>query len=683
MSDEWEPSERLQQLYEEQRESWRQGECALLETYLERQPDLRHDEKLLLDLILAEYTLRQERGEQPMAAEYLARFPDFTRQLRLLFEVLDGIDDTNADAFAADETQPGSLKRVAQPASDPAGLASRPWTDQPSISSARFGSYELIEEIARGGMGVVYKARQRKLDRIVALKMIRADQFDSESSILRFQNEAEAAAKLDHPGVVPIFDVGDQDGQPYLSMAFIDGESLATRVGRGRLDPPEAARIVRDVAQAIQHAHERGIVHRDLKPANILLDSSDRPRVTDFGFARRVDVPIGLSLDGNIIGTPSYMSPEQAGGDMSRVGPACDIYSLGAVLFHLLTGRPPFVGANMLEIIRQVSQKPAESPRAINPSVPISLERICLKCLAKKPEQRYMTAGEVAAELDRYLQSSPDSISSKPVSRTKWGWRSSLATVAGLLLLVAFVAWRANSRAANPYPDQADKPQANDAVAEIGNSPKTNPTAAAPSSSGGPQTADLNVADLNVIVGDESKSQTFDQPGALPLRTGQQLRIEATTSRPAYLYLVWIDTQGIAQPVYPWKPGHWEALATPEKPTNHLKFPPDAGGSEWGYTVQGGAGMETLVLLARDTPLPPGVVLKDLFSDLPAQPIQNGQMLVWLENGQRAESSTRSLDFGKVKPLNSQSVKLKQLLEQRLRSHFPLFRAVSLANRGS
>jgi serine/threonine protein kinase len=678
MSDEWTPSERLQQLYEEQRESWRQGECALLETYLERQPDLRRDEKLLLDLILAEYTLRQERGEQPTAAEYLSRFPNFARQLRLLFEVLDGIDDTNPDAFAADEAQLDTVKRVARPASAPAEFTSRPSPTQRSISSTHFGSYELIEEIARGGMGVVYKARQSKLDRIVALKMIRADQFDSESSSLRFQNEAEAAAKLDHPGVVPIFDVGEQDGQPYLSMAFIDGESLATRVGRGRLEPREAARIVRDVAQAIQHAHERGIVHRDLKPANILLDTSGRPRVTDFGFARRVDVPIGLSLDGSVIGTPSYMSPEQAAGDMSQVGPACDIYSLGAVLFHLLTGRPPFVGTNVLEIIRQVSQKPPESPRAINPSVPVSLERICLKCLAKQPELRYATAGEVAAELDRYLQSSPESIASKPVDQTKWGWRGSLATVAGTLLLVAVVAWQANQRTANPHPDQAHKSQAQDAVAEIGKQPTLNTTLVANSNLGGPQTADLNV-----IVGDESKSQPFDQPGALPLRTGQQLRIEATTSRPSYLYLVWIDTQGIAQPVYPWKPGHWEVLAAPEKATNRLKFPPDAGGSEWGYTVQGGAGMETLVLLARDTPLPPGIVLKDLFADLPAQPIQNGQLLVWLENGERADNGTRSLDFEKVKPLNSQSVKLKQILEQRLKSHFPLFRAVSLANRGS
>ncbi|HET6323186.1 MAG TPA: protein kinase [Planctomycetaceae bacterium] len=679
MSDEWTPSERLQQLYEAQRESWRQGEFTLVETYIERQPDLRHDEKLLLDLILSEYTLRQERGEQPTAAEYLGRFPAFTKQLQLLFEVLDGIDDTNGDAFATDETQGGTVKRVARPAVDPANRASRLSADQPSMASTRFGAYELIEEIARGGMGVVYKARQSKLDRIVALKMIRADQFDSASSILRFQNEAEAAAKLDHPGVVPIFDVGDQDGQPYLSMAFIDGESLAARVARGRLESREAARIVRDVAQAIQHAHERSIVHRDLKPANILLDASDRPRVTDFGFARRVDVPIGVSLDGSVIGTPSYMSPEQAAGDMSRVGPACDIYSLGAVLFHLLTGRPPFVGANVLEIIRQVSQKPVESPRAINPSVPVSLERICLKCLAKQPEQRYATAGDVAAELDRYLQSPPDVIPPKPVSRATISRSAWLPiAVAALLLLVAFVAWRANPRPANSQAAQADTAQVSNALAEIGHAPKKEMIAAANSSSGEPQTADLNV-----IVGDESKSQTFDQPGALPLRTGQQLRIEATTNRPAYLYLVWIDTQGVAQPVYPWKPGHWEALTTPEKPTNRLKFPPDAGGSEWGYTVQGGAGMETLVLLARDTPLPPGVVLKDLFADLPAQPIQNGQLLVWLENGERAESGTRSLDFEKVKPLNSQSVKLKLLLEQRLKSYFPLFRAVSLANRGS
>jgi serine/threonine protein kinase len=665
MSDEWTPSERLARLCQDQRERWRRGERALVESYLKSHTELQTNEKLLLDFILAEYMLRQDMGDQPTTTEYLERFPNLAKQLGDLFEVLDAIEDTAPFSTNVDEARLSTFDQIAEPDSVGGGAPAamlRPSND--------FGEYELIEEIARGGMGVVYKARQRKLDRIVALKMIRADQFDSRSAVLRFQNEAQAAAKLDHPGIVAIFDVGDLDGQPYLSMAYIDGEDLAARICHGRMGPQEAARIVRDVSQAIQHAHERGIVHRDLKPPNILLDASDRPRVTDFGLARRVDVPTGLSIDGSIIGTPSYMSPEQASGQTSRVGPACDIYSLGAVLFHLLTGRPPFVGANLLEIIRQVCEKPAESPRAIDSSVPVALERVCLKCLAKEPEQRYATAGAVAVDLDRYLQESALSIPSSPNRRATRRIRVPLAIIVATLVLAgALLLWRVNPPFFRRF---------NTTIPEVGSERRLNAEVATD-----PDLKRSLTAELNVIVGDEFKSLRIDQPGALPLRTGQRLRIEATTNRPAYLYLVWIDTQGLALPVYPWKPGHWELLPASEKPSRSLKFPPDAEGRAGGYMVRGRAGMETLVFLARTTPLPPELPLKALFADLPAQPIQNGQMLVWLEKGEHSGSDGRSLDFDNVKPMNNQAAKLKQQLEQRLKSHFELFRAVSLANRGS
>jgi len=411
MAEDWMPSARLQQLCQDQRERWYRGDKARVETYLERYPDLQSDEKLLLDFICAEYTLRQEHGESPALAEYIERFPKLAPELRVLFEVLEAVDSEPSLRPSEQETTTGSRAAVPPNAGSKDTLTTITLTDQaPSgvaaggLASVAFGPYDLIEEIARGGMGIVYKARQRKLDRIVALKMILPSHFDSESAVRRFQVEAEAAAKLDHPGVVPIHDVGEHEGQHYLCMAFVDGESLAARVSRGRLPPDEAARIVRDVAEAVQHAHLRGIIHRDLKPANILIDGTGRPRVTDFGLARKSDVVGALTTDGSIIGTPSYMSPEQASGRTARIGPACDIYSLGAVLFHLLTGQPPFTGSNVLEIIRQVCEDAPKALRDVDASLPEPLEAICLNCLAKDPQDRYPMAAALADDLNRFLQ---------------------------------------------------------------------------------------------------------------------------------------------------------------------------------------------------------------------------------------------------------------------------------------
>jgi eukaryotic-like serine/threonine-protein kinase len=260
------------------------------------------------------------------------------------------------------------------------------------------GDYEIIEEIGRGGMGVVYKARQLKLNRIVALKMILAVPA-SEAAVRRFQTEAEAGAALDHPGIVPVHDVGQFAGRHFICMGFVDGESLEGRVARGSLCPERAARIGADVAEAIQHAHDRGIIHRDLKPANILIDASGRPRVTDFGLARKLDSAEDVAIPGRIYGTPAYMSPEQAVGRIDLVGPASDIYSLGAILYRLLTGRPPFEGKCVRETIRQVLEDEPRPPRSIDPSIPEALEVICRRSLQKDPNDRFATAAGLALAL--------------------------------------------------------------------------------------------------------------------------------------------------------------------------------------------------------------------------------------------------------------------------------------------
>lgn len=276
---------------------------------------------------------------------------------------------------------------------------------RPEILPRKFCEYELLEKVAQGGMGVVYKARQVGLNRIVAVKMILSGQFASEDEVQRFYVEAEAAGKLDHAGIVPVFDVGCHRDQHYFSMAYVDGPSLAKKISNQPLPPKEAAVIARKLAIAIQAAHEQGIVHRDLKPGNVLIDERDEPRITDFGLAKRVEGDSKLTATGIVLGTPSYMAPEQAAG--KSIDSSADIYSLGAILYAMLTGRPPFEAESQLETILQVVQGEPEDPRKINRQIPRDLEAICLKCLERDPQFRYQTATEMAEDLQRFLSGEP------------------------------------------------------------------------------------------------------------------------------------------------------------------------------------------------------------------------------------------------------------------------------------
>ncbi|TWU02539.1 protein kinase domain-containing protein [Stieleria varia] len=330
---------------------------------------------------------------------------------------------------------------------------------------AYFGDYELLSEIARGGMGVVYKARQVNLDRIVAIKMILTGQLASDCDVRRFYHEAEASANLQHPGIVPIYEVGEHNGQHFFSMAFVDGPSLAQVLIDGPLTPREAAGIVRQVAETIGYAHSRGVIHRDLKPANILMSRPDsrssgsskstvllgptsecpqragwyEPLVTDFGLAKHTADTSELTGTGQILGTPSYMPPEQASAKLKEIGPAADVYSLGAVLYSALVGRPPFQSANVVDTLLQVLEQDAVPPRQLNPQVPLDLETICLKCLQKEPKKRYESADALADELGRFVRGEP--ILARPVGRLErtYRWCARNPGVASLMALVAVV----------------------------------------------------------------------------------------------------------------------------------------------------------------------------------------------------------------------------------------------------
>lgn len=308
-----------------------------------------------------------------------------------------------------------------------------------------FGDYELLSEIARGGMGVVYRARQTKLDRVVALKMILAGQFADEAAIERFYSEAASAARLDHPGIVPIYEVGEQEGQHFYSMAFVEGKSLAALVAENPLLPEVAATITRDIANAMAYAHSQGVIHRDLKPANVLIDKDESPRVTDFGLAKNLGKDSGLTQTGSIIGTPSYMPPEQALG--SEVGPLADVYSLGALLYCLLTSRPPFQGATITDTLLLVINDEPVAPRLLNPKLPADLETICLKCLAKEPSKRYVSAQALADDLQRQQRGEP--IEARPAGLTehivRWCCRNPViaattGTALSLLVAIALLA---------------------------------------------------------------------------------------------------------------------------------------------------------------------------------------------------------------------------------------------------
>jgi serine/threonine-protein kinase len=322
------------------------------------------------------------------------------------------------------------------------GVSGRSPSQAPGMP--RVEGYQILKELGRGGMGVVYKARQGKLNRIVALKMVLAGAHAGQDQLARFYTEAEAVAHLQQPNIVQIYEVSEHEGLPYFSLEYVDGGSLSERIG-GKPQPVEdAARQVALLSRAMDYAHKQGIIHRDLKPANVLITRDGQPKITDFGLAKRLESDASQTRSGTLMGTPNYMAPEQARGEVREVGPLADVYALGVILYEMLVGRTPFLGASILDTLQQVRSQEPVPPSRLQPKVPRDLETICLKCLEKEPAKRYETAGAMADDLERFLAGEP--ILARPVGAPErlWRWcrrnRRVAALSAAVLLLMLSLA---------------------------------------------------------------------------------------------------------------------------------------------------------------------------------------------------------------------------------------------------
>lgn len=419
----------------DQHHRWRLGEPKHAHCYFQEFPELHQDPEAAFDLLWSEYYVRKALGDTPDLDHYLRDYPQFASLLRRQHEVLRWIEEpTHTQCI-----EPKLFRNEETGRRDPDDSAGRDAND-----------FVILEEIGRGTMGVVYKARQPELDRLIAVKMILAGHLATEREISRFRREARSVARIDHPGIVRIYGFRWVEACPCLMMELVDGFSLAQRLSSGPLPQTVAAIISQRMAEAIQVAHASGVIHRDLKPANVLIDRTGVPKIVDFGLGKRLDEQDDLSSIGQVVGTASYMAPEQAMGSGKGSGLSSDVYSLGAVLYEMLTGRPPFQAATIIETLRLVVEKDPVPVRQLNPCVDRDLETICMKCLRKEPHARYDSAQALVDDLTRYQGGEP--INARPVGvlerSLKWAHRRpsstalALISVVCLILIAAFFSWR-------------------------------------------------------------------------------------------------------------------------------------------------------------------------------------------------------------------------------------------------
>jgi serine/threonine-protein kinase len=556
-------AERLEAILMDQHRRAEAGCRRSPESYLAAHPDVGGDPDRKLAVVYEDYRLRRERGEAPEAAEYLARFPDLREALGRQFEVAEWMDATGGSAtVGAQGTGTGDDDGFADPDAEASPLST--------------SDFDLGPPFPEGGMGIVRRAWQRSLHRRVALKFLK--DIRSPESVRRFLQEARTVGRLHHPGIVPIFGLGRaREGEYFLVMGLVDGPSLAERMKVAAIRPERAAGYIADAAEAIQYAHEQGVIHRDLKPGNILIDRHGRTLVTDFGLAKRLDTHTpGQSHPDQIIGTLEYMAPEQVDRRWGPIAPASDIYGLGATLYALLTGRPPFVGSNKLDLLRQVgSDEPPPPVRKLCAGMPPKLEAICLKCLQKDPADRYTSALELAQELrawlDRFKSSDVplvartgsdlrEGCSPAPSSPTQSVSRRRVkAWLIATLILIPLaagisLAWRGGPHASNPVKIEAF---------DVFRGRKEDPTMTLTATPG-------------------------------PLDNDDGVAVKCRLSRPAYPYLFWVHSHGDVETLYPEDQRR-------HLPVAEFRWPPDASKTE--KIINGAPGTELAILVVRDEPL--------------------------------------------------------------------------------
>jgi predicted Ser/Thr protein kinase len=554
---------------------WKAGSEPRIADFLTDVPaEARMD--LLRELLRLEFHYRRRRGQMPTPDDYKSLPSEYAGLVDVLF------------AETALFAPPLAENRVGYRID---ALADR---------------YRIEGRLGGGGMGDVYCARQLHTDRLVALKMIRTDYVSSDAARERFRTEARALAKFDHPNIVRVFDSGESDGQPYMAMEFIEGGTLAQAAARGQwavdggVKARRAAELVETLARAVDYAHQRGVVHRDLKPANVLLTADGTPKIADFGLARLQDVRALQTQPGQPMGTYAYMAPEQAKGQTETLGPATDIYGLGGILYHLLTGRAPHPGSTREEVLAHASRDQVTPPRQLNPRVPATLQRICLKALAPDARERYPSAAALAEDLRRYRL------------RLRRLALAAAALVGAAMLAIAV--WLLVVLTHGQHPDQlAGGPGGDKAVRGL-------------------------AAKLDVRVwkkANTSKGLTLDSPGALPLRAGDYMRVEAECNRPAYLYVIYLDAQGEASPFFPWRKYQWNNRPLEQMRTQlHLPEDPLTDGAP---LDPGPSGIEAVLLLAREEPLSAEEVgtLRGLFTKAPRGKFDPLRGAVWLGADER------------------------------------------------
>jgi serine/threonine protein kinase len=584
---------------------------------------------IALDTLWRRTSGRSERT----SAEYLALFPEHTDVIRLVVSEstgtadLTGASDDPQRTLSVDETREGPSTTKSGTTKSGSGI-SRPGTSGSTTSSGieLVGQYELLEKIGGGGMGVVYKARQRGVDRIVALKLIKNSAHSSQERE-RFLREAQAAGKLDHPHIVPVHDFGEFEGSPYMAMSFVDGGSLKGVLQKGLPDPAEVTLWMADVAEAIAHAHERGVIHRDLKPDNILLGTDGRVRVTDFGLARLTEGDHDLTSEGQLLGTAGYMAPEQARGRKLEIGPHTDVYGLGATLYALLAGQPPFRASRLLDTLNLIVNDKPNPPSQLNRSVSAELDAVCLKCLEKSPSARYASAQALADAL-RALARRP---SAEPVTSTKQRSVTGPFAMAGIVAVavagIALVGWitreqwrpRSSDRdlSARNGATSASLPTAPPAPTPLATNPalveqSANPPAVAPPSTSSPSTSaeESVVADNNPSLPAkvtafriERYRDTADQSQLMGEIGGDlqhadvddAVRVSVDFDQPVHAFLVALNPDGTSQLCWPADP------ETVPPAVKSIRYPTDPQSA---FYLTEGAGQQAFAVVVSHKPIP-------------------------------------------------------------------------------